>query len=112
MSCRKASRTGSESRIVGGHASQGRAGPHDRALHRRAEPEAGIARERRHPSMPKHVGWQVPEPRDQTYRVVIANGPPDTETIDRRRVDPPAGCRAVAEPAYLTVRRSVVDPSS
>ena len=30
------------------------------------------------------------------YRVDIANGPPDTETLDRRRVDPPAGCRAAA----------------
>jgi hypothetical protein len=54
--------------------------------------------------------WQVRGAREPTYRVVIANGPPDTETIDRRRVDPPAGCRAAAEPAYLTVRRSVVDP--
>jgi hypothetical protein len=33
------------------------------------------------------------------YRVANANGPPDTETLDRRRADPPAGCRAAAEPA-------------
>ena len=46
------------------------------------------------------------------YRPVIANGPPDIETIDRRRVDPPAGCRAAAEPAYLPQRRSVDDPPS
>jgi hypothetical protein len=35
------------------------------------------------------------------------NGTPDNETIDRRRVDPPAGCRVTAEPAILTGRRSV-----
>ena len=34
------------------------------------------------------------------------NGPPDIETIDRRRVDPPAGCRATTEPAILTGRWS------
>jgi hypothetical protein len=34
------------------------------------------------------------------------NGPPDIETIDRRRVDPPAGCRATTEPAILAGRRS------
>jgi hypothetical protein len=34
------------------------------------------------------------------------NGPPDIETIDRRRVDPPAGCRATTEPATLAGRRS------
>src|SRR3954449_10210917 len=44
-------------------------------------------------------GWQVSRARVETYRVVIANGPPDTETFDRRRVDPSAGCRAAAEPA-------------
>src|SRR3954464_1391557 len=41
----------------------------------------------------------VPAPA-RPYRVVIANGPPDTETFDRRRVDPPAGCRAAGEPAH------------
>ena len=44
-------------------------------------------------------GWQVSPRRGSTYRVDIANGPPDIETFDRRRVDPPAGCRAAAEPA-------------
>src|SRR4051812_26634554 len=112
MSCRRASRTGSESRIVGGGASQARAGPRDAALHRRAEAGASIGRETGHSSMPDDVGWQVPRARARTYRPLIANGPPDSETIDRRRVDPPAGCRAAAEPAYLTVRRSVVDPPS
>src|SRR5687768_17648580 len=34
------------------------------------------------------------------------NGPPDNKTFDRRRVDPPAGCRAAAEPANLTGRWS------
>jgi hypothetical protein len=34
------------------------------------------------------------------------NGPPDNKTFDRRRVDPPAGCRAAAEPAILTGRWS------
>jgi hypothetical protein len=34
------------------------------------------------------------------------NGPPDNETLDRRRVDPPAGCRATAEPASLAGRWS------
>src|SRR6185436_12753092 len=60
--------------------------------------------------MPDHDEWQVRRRTDGTYRLVIANGPPDTETIDRRRVDPPAGCRAAAEPAHLPVRRSVDDP--
>src|SRR6188472_678671 len=60
--------------------------------------------------MPLHDEWQVRRRPDEPYRLVIANGPPDTETIDRRRVDPPAGCRAAAEPAHLTVRRSVDDP--
>src|SRR5207344_3365656 len=49
--------------------------------------------------MPRQDTWQVRSPRSRTYGVVIANGPPDTETLDRRRVDPPAGCRAAAEPA-------------
>src|ERR671922_2646281 len=35
------------------------------------------------------------------------NGPPDIETIDRRRVDPPAGCRVTTEPATVAGRRSV-----
>src|SRR5689334_17375184 len=43
------------------------------------------------------------------YGVVIANGPPDNETLDRRRVDPPAGCRAATEPANVPQRRSVDD---
>jgi hypothetical protein len=60
--------------------------------------------------MPLHDEWQVRHRTDAPYRLVIANGPPDTETFDRRRVDPPAGCRAAAEPAYLPVRRSVDDP--
>jgi hypothetical protein len=60
--------------------------------------------------MPLHDEWQVLRRTDATYRLVIANGPPDTETFDRRRVDLPAGCRAAAEPAYLPVRRSVDDP--
>ena len=60
--------------------------------------------------MPLHDEWQVRRRPDEPYRLVIANGPPDTETFDRRRVDPPAGCRAAAEPAYLPVRRSVDDP--
>jgi hypothetical protein len=34
------------------------------------------------------------------------HGPPDIETFDRRRVDPPAGCRAAAEPASLAGRWS------
>src|SRR6188508_1753304 len=46
-----------------------------------------------------HDEWQVRPRTDAPYRVFIANGPPDTETFDRRRVDPPAGCRAAAEPA-------------
>ena len=53
-----------------------------------------------------HDEWQVRPRTDAPYRLVIANGPPDTETFDRRRVDPPAGCRAAAEPAILTGRRS------
>jgi hypothetical protein len=60
--------------------------------------------------MPLHDVWQVRHRTDASYRLVIANGPPDTETFDRRRVDPPAGCRAAAEPAHLPVRRSVDDP--
>jgi hypothetical protein len=60
--------------------------------------------------MPLHDEWQVRHRTDAAYRLVIANGPPDTETFDRRRVDPPAGCRAAAEPANLPVRRSVDDP--
>jgi hypothetical protein len=46
--------------------------------------------------------WQVPIGWQPVYRQVIANGPPDIETIVRRRVDSPAGCRAAAEPARLT----------
>jgi hypothetical protein len=53
--------------------------------------------------------WQVRPRRAQTYRLVIANGPPDRDTIVRRRVDPPAGCRAAAEPAALPTRRSFVE---
>jgi hypothetical protein len=34
------------------------------------------------------------------------NGPPDIKTIDRRRVAPPAGCRATTEPATVAGRRS------
>ncbi len=49
--------------------------------------------------MPLHDEWQVRRRTDAPYRLVIANGPPDTKTFDRRRVDPPAGCRAAAEPA-------------
>ena len=60
--------------------------------------------------MPVHDGWQVRRASGHAYRLVIANGPPDTETLDRRRVDPPAGCRAAAEPANLPQRRSVDDP--
>jgi hypothetical protein len=60
--------------------------------------------------MPVHDHWQVPVAVAGPYRLVIANGPPNTETFDRRRVDPPAGCRAAAEPAHLPVRRSVDDP--
>jgi hypothetical protein len=44
-------------------------------------------------------------------RVKHENGTPDNETIDRRRVDPPAGCRVTAEPAILTGRRSVECPN-
>jgi hypothetical protein len=43
--------------------------------------------------------------------VAASNGPPDTETFDRRRVDPPAGCRAAAEPAILTGRWSDTRPT-
>jgi hypothetical protein len=57
-----------------------------------------------------HDRWQVRSVGPSAYRLVIANGPPDIETIDRRRVDPPAGCRAAAEPANLPQRRSVDDP--
>src|SRR5689334_4354857 len=53
----------------------------------------------------RQVRWR----RVRTYRPVIANGPPDNETLDRRRVDPPAGCRAAAEPASVPQRRSVDD---
>jgi hypothetical protein len=60
--------------------------------------------------MPVHDDRQVRQRNDAPYSLVIANGPPDTETFDRRRVDPPAGCRAAAEPANLPVRRSVDDP--
>ena len=45
----------------------------------------------------------VPSPRTR-------NGPPDTATLVRRRADPPAGCRAAAEPAFLPRRRSVAPP--
>src|SRR6516225_6452439 len=41
------------------------------------------------------------------YGSAIENGPPDTETLDRRRVDPPAGCRVATEPAIVLTRRSV-----
>jgi hypothetical protein len=34
------------------------------------------------------------------------NGPPDTETLSRRRVDQTAGCRTAAEPAIIATRRS------
>jgi hypothetical protein len=60
--------------------------------------------------MPVHDDRRVRRGNDALYSPVIANGPPDTETFDRRRVDPPAGCRAAAEPAHLPVRRSVDDP--
>jgi len=49
--------------------------------------------------MPVHDDRQVRHGKDAPYSLVIANGPPDTKTFDRRRVDPPAGCRAAAEPA-------------
>jgi len=64
------------------------------------------------PSIPLHDELQVRHRTKAPYRLVIANGPPDTKTFDRRRVDPPAGCRAAAEPAHLPVRRSVDDPPS
>ena len=62
--------------------------------------------------MPVQDERQVRHGQDAPYSLVIANGPPDTKTFDRRRVDPPAGCRAAAEPANLTVWRSVDDPPS
>ena len=43
---------------------------------------------------------ECPE-RSAAYGMPARNGPPDNETFDRRRVDPPAGCRAAAEPAIL-----------
>jgi len=54
--------------------------------------------------------WQVHAREARAYRIGIANGPPDRETIVRRRVDPPAGCRAAAEPATLPARWSFVEP--
>jgi hypothetical protein len=56
--------------------------------------------------MPVHVGWQVAPCSRAPTLMSARNGPPDTETIDRRRVDPPAGCRATTEPATLAGRRS------
>jgi hypothetical protein len=57
--------------------------------------------------MPFRDERQVRSPGLGPYGSGIANGPPDTETLDRRRVDPPAGCRAAAEPANVLKRRSV-----
>src|SRR5436190_16625231 len=55
---------------------------------------------------------QVRSASARTYRHAIENGPPDIETLDRRRVDPPAGCRAATEPAIVAKRRSVDDDPS
>ena len=97
-------RTGTEARIVG-----------ERSSHRRTRPSMQPPRIR-----VANDAWTSVHAEFTTdgrsgagparpYRLVIANGPPDTETLDRRRVDPPAGCRAAAEPAHLPQRRSVDD---
>jgi hypothetical protein len=57
-------------------------------------------------SMPVHVAWQVLHCSRAPTVTSARNGPPDIETIARRRVDPPAGCRATTEPATLAARRS------
>jgi hypothetical protein len=57
-------------------------------------------------SMQVHVGWQVAPFSGAPTVSSARNGPPDIKTIDRRRVDPPAGCRATTEPAILTGRWS------
>jgi hypothetical protein len=58
-------------------------------------------------SMPLDHGRRVTQPGVRSYGLPEArDGPPDIETIDRRRVDPPAGCRATTEPAILTGRWS------
>jgi hypothetical protein len=51
-----------------------------------------------------HAEWCIAATRLSSRQA--RNGTPDTKTIDRRRVDPPAGCRVTAEPANLTGRRS------
>jgi len=57
-------------------------------------------------SMQVHVGWQVAPFSGAPTVSSARNGPPDIKTIDRRRVDPPAGCRATTEPATVAGRRS------
>ena len=99
--------TGTEARIVAsGRRTAARGHRCSRPRNRIARPDMDIR--------PCRVRdeWQVRRRPSRTYRLVIANGPPDIETFDRRRVDPPAGCRAAAEPAHLPQRRSVDDPPS
>src|SRR5215831_17733450 len=62
--------------------------------------------------MPFRDERQVRGAVPSTYGSAIENGPPDTETLDRRRVDPPAGCRVATEPAIVLKRRSVNDNPS
>src|SRR6185437_12117843 len=59
--------------------------------------------------MPVGDERQVRVGGDWSHGSAIANGPPDTETLDRRRVNPPAGCRAATEPAIVLIRRSCND---
>jgi hypothetical protein len=60
-------------------------------------------------SMPDRRRTPGVSARGRAYGRSIENGPPDNETFDRRRVDPPAGCRVAAEPAILTGRWSDIE---